>query len=601
MSTRPIIIANCSGYSGDRRSALREALDGGPVDVIVGDYLAEITLAGMAARRVRGRGEGYSTELLEQLTGCLDELVERGVKLVVNAGGFDPAGLAERLRELHSGARPLRVAHLEGDDLTGRLDDLQARGHELPSMDTGRPFSSWGHDALSANAYLGAWGIADALAGGADVVICPRVTDASLVAGPAAWWHDWATEDWDRLAGAIVAGHVIECGPQACGGNFSGFTHVPGMVHPGFPIAEIEADGTAVITKHPGTGGAVTTDTVSAQLLYEIQGPIYLNPDVTVDLRDVELTTVGADRVRVAGARGTPPPATTKVAITAIIGWENAFSGYLCGLDIDAKAALVEAQARDVLAGSPVELARVDRIGSAEEDPSSIEAATVGLRFVGRAATADPLKPGAFFHRVHGTILSSIPGFHADGSSGRATRPSPLIEYWPALVPVAELEPVVVHDGGERMPVRTVPTATPPVVADDEGPAADAADPGPLTRVPLGALVHARAGDKGGNSNLGFWTGPEAWEWLRGFLTADRLRELYPEAAGLLLTRHELPHLRAVHFVVHGNLGTGCSSNGRLDALGKSVAEYVRARHVDAPEALIGSHLRGAEVAGPAI
>jgi hypothetical protein len=595
MSTRPIIIANCSGYSGDRRSALREALDGGPVDVVVGDYLAEITLAGMAANRVRGRGEGFSTELLEQLAGCWDEIAERGIKLVVNAGGFDPAGLAARLRELPVTGRAPVVAHLEGDDLTGRLDELQARGHALESLDTGAPLSTWGHEALSANAYLGGWGIADALTAGADVVICPRVTDASLVSGPAAWWHGWGTEDWDRLAGAIVAGHVIECGPQAAGGNFSGFAELPGMVHPGFPIAEVAADGSAVITKHPGTGGAVTTDTVTAQLLYEIQGPIYLNPDVTVDLRGVALEPAGEDRVLIAGATGTPPPDTTKVAITAITGWENAFSGYLCGLDLDEKAALVEAQARDVLKDSPVELFRVDRIGSAEEDPSSIEAATVGLRFVGRAATADPLKPGAFFHRVHGTILSSIPGFHADGSSGRATRPSPLIEYWPGLVPVAALEPVVVHEDGARRAVRTVPTATPPVVPDDTPPADRAAPDGPTSRLPLGRAVHARAGDKGGNSNVGFWPGPEAWEWLRGFLTGERLRELFPEAADLPITRHELPRLRAVHVVIHGNLGTGCSSNGRLDALGKSVAEYLRARHVEIPDALVGAHLRGAE------
>jgi len=584
----PIRIANCSGYAGDRREAIREILDGGDVDVIVGDYLAEVTIAAMAARRMRGRGEGFSEELLHQLDGRLDEILDRGIKLVVNAGGFDPAGLAARLRMSTPDGRTATVAHLEGDDLLGRLGALQQAGHRLESLDTGEPLATWGHEPLSASAYLGAWGIADALAAGADIVVCPRVTDASLVVGPAAWWHGWGPEDWDRLAAAVVAGHVIECGPQATGGNFSGFVGVPGLVHPGFPIAELAADGTTVITKHHGSGGVVTTDTVTAQLLYEIQGPIYLNPDVTVDLRGVTLADAGPDRVVITGASGAPPPPTTKVAITAATGWENSFNVYLCGLDIDEKAALVEAQARDALAGGDVELHRIDRVGTAAADPGTIEEATVTLRLVGRCDRPDPLKPAAFFHRVHSTILSSIPGFHAEGGTGRAARPSPLVEYWPARVAVDALEPVVVHDDGTRVPVRRVPTAPPAEAPSEDG--SDPSGPGAAServRAPLGRVAHARAGDKGGNSNVGIWTDARAWPWLRETLTTECMRRLYPEVAALPITRHELPNLRAVHFVLHGSLGTGCSSNGRLDALGKSVGEFLRARELEIPRALL--------------
>ncbi|WP_354700125.1 hypothetical protein DSM112329_00388 [Paraconexibacter sp. AEG42_29] len=595
--TEPVRIANCSGYSGDRREAIREVLDGGPVDVIVGDYLAEITIAGMAARRRYGKGEGYSLDLLAQLDGCLEEIAERGIKLVVNAGGFDPAGLAQKLRDLYTGERPLNVAYLEGDDLLGRWDDLRAAGHEFPSLDTGEPIGTWGHAPLSASAYLGAWGIVDALAAGADIVVCPRVTDASLVVGAAAWWHGWGTEDWDRLAGAVVAGHVIECGPQASGGNFSGFTGVPGMVHPGFPIAELRDTGDAVITKHPGTGGSVTTDTVTAQLLYEIQGVVYLNPDVTVDLRGVQLTEEAPDRVLIHGSTGTAPPPTTKVAVTAQVGWENSFNVYLCGLDIDAKAELVEAQLRDTFAGSGVELHRIDRIGTAAANPATLEDATVTLRIVGRSATPDALKPGAFFMRAHGTILSSIPGFHADGGTGRSLRPSPLVEYWPGTIAVDALQQEVVHEGGERTRVRSVPSAPLVVVPSDDAPVAPPADDDLIT-APLGYVAHARAGDKGGNSNVGFWTHPEAWPWLQAALSDTGIRALYPEAAELRITRHELPLLRAVHFVFHGSLGSGCSSNGRLDALGKSVAEFLRARHVEVPRTLVGD--RTAPVAAAA-
>jgi hypothetical protein len=584
----PIRIANCSGYSGDRQEAIREVLDGEPVDVIAGDYLAEVTIAGMAARRMRGKGEGYSEDLVKQLDGCLEDLLDRGIKLVVNAGGFEPSALAAHLRTMPSGARPPVVAHLEGDDVLKRIDELQAAGHDFASLDTGAPLGDWGKGRrLSASAYLGAWGIADALAAGADIVVCPRVTDASLIVGPAAWWHGWGTEDWDRLAGAVVAGHIIECGPQATGGNFSGFRSIADDVHPGFPIAEIDEAGGCVITKHPGTAGAVTTDTVKAQLLYEIQGPIYLNPDVTVDLRELRVEQDGEDRVHVTGAVGAPPPATTKVAITAVEGWENSFSIYLCGLDIEEKAALAQAQVRDVMAGTGVELRRFDLIGRPDPDATTIEAATCALRIVGRADSADPLKPGVFYHRVHSTILSGIPGFHAEGSTGRAARPSPLVGYWPGVLDVAALEPVVVHDDGSTTSVRRVPAGPLVVVDEDAGTPGDGASDGPTTTVPLGRLAHARAGDKGGNTNVGFWTDEERWPWLRAFLSTERLLELYPEARDWRVVRHELPHLRAVHFVLLGALGEGCTVNGRLDSMGKSAAEFLRARPVQAPVALV--------------
>jgi Acyclic terpene utilisation family protein AtuA len=594
---RPIRIANCSGFAGDRREAIREILDGDPVDVITGDYLAEMTIATMVARRMADKGEGYSVDLLVQLEGCLDEILERGIKLVVNAGGFDPAGLAGRIREL-AGDRQVRIAYLEGDDLLGRLGQLQKEGHRLDNMDTGAPLSEWGLEPTSASAYLGAWGIVDGLAGGADVVVCPRVTDASLLVGAAAWHHEWKRDDWDRLAAAVVAGHIIECGPQATGGNFSGFERIPGMSHPGFPIAEIEENGDAVITKQPGIGGGVTTDTVTAQLLYEIQGPIYLNPDVTVDFRDVTLTQEEPDKVRVTGSHGTPPPPTTKVAITAAGGWENSFYVYLCGLSIDAKAALVEAQARDALAGSEVELFRVDRIGTARQNADTIDAATAGLRLVGRSDDPKALFPMAFYRRVHSTILASIPGFHAEGQTMRATRPSRIIEYWPALLEVDVLDHVVIHDDGSRRPVEGVETAAPPVVPAEDGAADGAADGGPTEQAPLGAIVEARSGDKGGNSNLGIWSGEQSWPWLRATLTTERMRSLFPETAGLKITRHEFPKLRSVHFVFHGFLGDGCSSNGRLDALGKSVGEFVRSRELEIPSELLraAADERGAPV-----
>ena len=271
---RSVRIGNCSGFYGDRNDALAQMVSGGPVDVVTGDYLAEVTMYVLAKSRSRSPDEGYARSFLSQLEPVLSQVASRGIRIVVNAGGLNPAGMAAATRALceKAGIR-LQVAHIEGDDLLGRLAELQRHGITLNHMDTGEPLASWDKTPNTANAYLGGWGIASALADGADVVICPRVADASLVVGAAAWWHGWSMDDWDQLAGATVAGHIIECGAQASGGNFSGFVGLQDLYKPGFPIAEIDGDGTSRITKHPGTSGAVTVDTVTAQLLYEIQGP----------------------------------------------------------------------------------------------------------------------------------------------------------------------------------------------------------------------------------------------------------------------------------------------------------------------------------------
>lgn len=592
MSTRPIRIANCSGFSGDRPTAIREILAGDPVDVIVGDYLAEVTLAGMVGRSPSGQGAGWSLDFVSQLQGILTELVDRRIKLVVDAGAFDPAGLAEQVRRMGAEeGRTIAVAHVEGDNLLGRLDELQDQGVRLTNIDTGQPLSSWPHSPLSANAYLGGWGITRALSSGADVVICPRVTDASLVVGTAAWWHGWSSTDWDRLAGAVVAGHVIECGPQATGGNFSGFAMIPDMEHPGFPIAEVEESGATVITKHSGGGGAVTPDTVTAQMLYEIQGPLYLNPDVTVDLCSTRIAELAPDRVRISGSSGRPPPATTKVAITALNGYENSFRVYLTGLDMEAKTELVLRQARRALAESDARILRVDQIGSAVANPATIEEATVAMRIVGRAAEPDPLRARNFFRPVASTILGSIPGFHCESHTTRTTSPSPVVEYWPALVPMDRLEHSVVFDNGERELVPGPAVTAEPADMQRNGCEHEFPDEavcgGERVTVPLGDIAHARSGDKGGNSNVGVWVRPPAWSWLRSELSIERFRSLFSESHDLKVSRHEFPNLCAVHFVVHGNLGDGASSNGRLDALGKSVGEYLRARHVEIPRALL--------------
>jgi hypothetical protein len=425
-------VGNASGFYGDRLSAMREMLEGGELDVLTGDYLAELTMLILGKDVMKDASLGYARTFVRQAEDCLGLAVERGVRIVANAGGLNPSGLADRLREVAQGlGLSVSVAHVEGDNLLDRVDEL---GLADPGL--GKP--------LTANAYLGAFGIAAALDAGADVVVTGRVTDASLVVGPAIAHFGWTRTSYDELAGATVAGHVVECGTQATGGNFSGFRDLGLATTPlGFPLAEIAADGSCVVTKHAGTGGAVTVDTVTAQLMYEIQGPTYLGPDVTTHLDSVALAQEGDDRVRVSGVHGSAPPESLKVCLNFLGGFRNSAELVLVGLDIDAKADWVREQVSAALASRPpasVEwsLARTDRA-----DASTEEAASCRLRVT--VKDADPQVVGkAFTAPLVELALGSYPGFTLTAPPAPAT---PYGVYRPAYVPRSAVHERVLVDG----------------------------------------------------------------------------------------------------------------------------------------------------------
>jgi hypothetical protein len=582
--SRPVRIANCSGFYGDRLSALEEMVTGGPVDVVTGDYLAEVTMLILARSRLRNPDAGYATSFLRQLEPVAGEIAERGIKVVVNAGGLNPAGLARATTAMLSELGvDLAVTYVEGDDLSGRIQELRAAGTTFENLDTGAPFAGWGHDPLTANAYLGAFGIKAALARGADVVVTGRVADASLAVGAAAWWWGWEPEDHDALAGAVVAGHVIECGAQATGGNFSGFREIRDLTHPGFPLAEIDHDGSSVITKHESTSGAVTLGTVTAQLLYEIGAPEYLNPDVVARLDTVSLDQSGPDRISVSGVVGMPPTPTTKVAVTALGAWRNSVSVVLTGLDLDTKASLLEDAVRaqlQVVAG--LSDLRFTRVGMATEDPVDQMAGSCLLNI---AVDGEESSCGrAFSSLVVELALSNYPGIYYTEPPGNG---SPIGAYWPTSVPLSSLEHVVVHSDGEREiippPPRTqVLTSNVRTQAEGHG-SWDLADR-PTVRGPLGLLANARSGDKGGNANVGLWVDhTDAWAWLRDTMSTQRFTELLPETAHLAVDRFELPNLYALNFVVHGLLDGGATEARRFDKQAKALGEWLRARHVLLP------------------
>ena len=588
-------VGNCSGFYGDRLTAMREVLDGGPVDVVTGDYLAELTMLILGRDRLKDPSLGYAKSFVRQLEDCLGDALERGVRIVSNAGGLNPASLAAKVREVARGLGldPV-VAHVEGDNLAPRAAEL-----------------GFG-DALTANAYLGAFGIAEALGRGADVVVTGRVTDASVVAGPAIAEHGWSPTSYDELAGAVVAGHVIECGTQATGGNFSGFLSLPRDARPlGFPIAEVAADGSSVITKHDGTGGAVTVDTVTAQLMYEIQTAQYLNPDVTVDLTSIRLEQVGADRVRISGVRGAAPPERLKVSVNTLGGHRNQVEFVLTGLDIDAKAAWVREQLVARLEPRRPEIVdwHLDRLPL--PDAETEEAASCLLRVTVKDPSPDVVGR-AFSSAAVELALASYPGFTMTSPPGSA---SPYGVYRPAYVDRAEVEQVAVMPDGERIvisdavgaadprvvePVETSSRSTvPPVVepvetsAPTTAPVVEPVETSAATRrVPLGTFVHARSGDKGGDANVGLWVGQgdrrdEHIAWLLDLVTPDLVRSLLPEAEDLDVEVFVLPNLGGVNVLVHGLLGEGVAASTRFDPQAKAVGEWLRSRLVDVPEDLL--------------
>jgi hypothetical protein len=575
--TDTLLMGNCSGFYGDRFSAMREMVEGTTggrtLDVLTGDYLAELTMLILGRDTMKDPGLGYARTFARQLEDCLGLALERGVKIVSNAGGLNPAGLADKVREIAAGlGLQVAVAHVEGDDVRGL-------GYE---------------GALTANAYLGGFGIAAALREGADVVVTGRVTDASLVVGPAVAAFGWAPTAYDKLAGAVVAGHVLECGAQATGGNFSGFRSLieagmDPMLPLGFPVAEIAADGTSVITKHDGTGGAVTVDTVTAQLVYEIQSTRYLNPDVTVHLDSIELDQAGTDRVEVRGVTGEEPPAQLKVCVNELGGFRNSVEFVLTGLDIDAKADWIREQLTPMLTAETVTWSQVP--GSLN-DADTEEAASVLLRCVAMDPEQAPVGR-AFTGPAVELALASYPGYTL---TAPPAQPTPYGIYRPEYVDRSSVPHTVVHADGRREEIAD-PTGF--AVADHDlgrRPSPYPAPPDMLTRgMPLGTFVHARSGDKGGDANIGLWVthdGPSDLydarvTWLAKLVSPRMVRELVPEARELEVDIYLLPNLGAVNVLIHGILGRGVAASTRFDPQGKGLGEWLRSRVVHVQEHLL--------------
>ena len=581
-----IRIANCSGFFGDRLSAAREMVQGGPIDALTGDWLAELTMLILSRIQAKAPGAGYARTFVTQMEEVMGECLDKNIKVVSNAGGLNPQGCADAVQEIADrlGLNP-SIAYVAGDDLAPRLGELIEAGNDFSHLDTGESLGELADRIVTANAYIGCWGIVEALNQGADIVVTGRATDAAVVAGPAAWYHGWQRDDWDALAGAIVAGHVIECGGQATGGNYSFFTEIEDLTYPGFPWADVYSDGSSVIGKHDGTGGEVSIGTVTSQLLYEIQSERYFNPDVVSRFDTIQLEELERDRVRISGTRGEPAPKQLKVAMNYQGGFRNQISIGLTGLDIEAKAELIERQFWNACPYEPEDYESVVRkyLPTHKVNPDTNEEAVAVYKII--VKDPDERKVGRAFSNAGTEIgLCSIPGMF--GTGGGPGPGQPFGVYWPALID-SDLVPMEVVVDGKLSVVDNTPYSTSEAIAASAPELLDVVS-GPTQLAPLGALFGTRSGDKGPNANLGiFARTPEAFAWLSSYLSIDKLKELMPEAEERKIDRYDLPNLLSLNFIFHGLLEEGVAASTRQDPQAKALGEYLRAKVVEIPKYLL--------------
>ncbi|KAA6411918.1 MAG: duf1446 domain-containing protein [Lasallia pustulata] len=621
---RPVRIANCSGYKSDPSWQMLRQATLGDVDFITGDYLAEMNMAENAEAFSQGKHDGFEPTAWQGLQESIEVIASRGIKVVINGGALNPQGLAEKTFALiEERGLDLRVAFITGDDLLPELGPNVAslKKHLPKHLDSLNPSITLPpnteaflqNDSLplvSANAYLGARAIVQGLRLGADIIVAGRVSDASPVIGAAWYWHSWSETDYDRLAGALIAGHLIECSAYVTGGNFSGFTEydLDLFIEPGFPIAEVAADGSCIITKHENTGGLVNEDTVKCQFLYELQGNIYLHSDVTAYLDSVEIKSVGKDRVQVSGIIGKPPPPTTKAAIFYQGGYQSQILLNAAGYGTNEKWQLLERQIRRSPKASKflpeLDVLEFQIVGIPDQNSTSILRSTTYCRVFAQAPTPAPLL--TLLSAFSDIALCHFSGFHC-ALDMRTALPLPFLSYYPALYPQSSLfetlhllpsSPTPANPSPSSSPTRpATPQPTPPL-----SPAPLLQHPvplplssfGPTTRLRLGDVALARSGDKAGNLNLGLFvrTAP-LWAWFRNWMDAERMTGLLGRLGEewkqeYKVERVQFDGIRAVHFVVYGWLGRGVGGGSRLDCLGKGVADWVRGRGVDVPVGVLG-------------
>ncbi|KAK2745561.1 hypothetical protein FQN57_003686 [Myotisia sp. PD_48] len=607
---RPIRIAGASGGFTDRQRAILD-LAKCDVDVIVGDWMSECTMSWHGAGKHQVNQQGipdseragfFDPSFMDTFSPALPYINEKRIKIAVNAGASDPKLLAELVAtKIKDQGLSLNVAWIQGDDVLDTVNALLAKGEKFENICFGGELKDWGFEPLAAQCYLGGAGIAEALRQGADIVICGRVADAAPTIGASMWWHGWDRDsDFDQIAGALVAGHLIECSSYVCGGYYSGFKSLfEGCENIGFPLAEVFADGSCAIGKEPGTGGEISVGTVSSQLLYEIQGPQYYGSDVVAVLEDIKMVQEGKDRVLVTGVKGNPPPTTTKVGLTAFGGYQAEFHYYLAGLDLEQKAEWTEKQVRKSMGDnvSRFSCLKFTLNGYTKPDPDCQDVATADFRVFVQTkdrslVVKDTIEVPGFSRWCMENFLQSCPGATIENDV-RQSAGKEFYEYWAALLPQSEVKHAVqLLWKNESIQIPPSPACK---LYEPRQWSYETRDPialdtfGPTTRGPLGWVVLGRSGDKASDANVGlFVRHDDEWDWLRSLLTVEKMKSLLAkEYNGKAVDRFELPNIRAVHFLLHDHLDRSYNATSTYDGLGKNVCEYIRAKYVDIPNVFL--------------
>ena len=602
-----IVIANCGGFWGDDPTAPRRQVEGGPINYLVMDYLAEVTMAILQKQRARKPDAGFPADFLSHLRDVLPVCTQRGIRIITNAGGVNPIGCRNAVEALANDlgiADRIKVALVVGDDLYSDIDALLASGEPLVNMDTGQALSEIRARVLSANAYIGAAGIVKALDRGANVIITGRVADAAVTLAPMMHEFGWKATDWDRLAAGVVAGHIIECGAQCTGGNFTDWPLVKTYRRMGFPIVEAEEDGSFVVTKHPNTGGLVSVHTVAEQILYEIGAPAYVTPDCVARFDSVELEQEGPDRVRVTGARGEPAPAKLKISISYQAGWRAFGRLIVSGPEALAKATKVAEAFWESAGGrGAYDHALHQFIGwnACHAPLASCEPGEVLVQFAVRDRDERKINT-RFAPQIVPRVLGTVPGITYIADQGRP-RASEVVAFWPALVSRESVkERIIIGDEELEVGKREEGRGEKREEGRRREEGRGKRDRRPLTphlfphpsslipikRVPLQRLCLARSGDKGDTANIGVIARSEAiYAWVLEHLTPAFVKRHFDDICQGDVERFELPNLLAVNFLLHQSLGGGGTLSLLLDAQGKTYAQYLLAAEVEVPEGLI--------------